>query len=659
MTSPSNFKKFLITLRKKELIDENQYVQTLDRLKDSFKADGNYLTPFLDIYGLKQIDDELQGLNQSMMETDVKIKETIKDWETKTLSKNETKRILTELVAEQNRLGIIQGKLQLRIQKKISRLKSLEKTDKFDMERFISSLLQTTDVVEIASLLNEFNLIWAKYSMGINSEDESDQRPHKLDTVELEILRSLMVPIPESEKIIFNLDEIIRPMDQDKNLQTSLLAKDQKEEPPEEAQVEIIDFAKEQKLPSPWDLVGIVAYSPSKVPIGLFRPPIVVNESIFLPIVREKRLSMSALKKGYQDIFNQVELDLNVSTTQQIRNRIAKELNVPEELALQPSFFNQWISNLGFEVVPTKPQLTKAWFAEPDSIDISLEVPTVKDEDLKKISIPAWIPARGGNVAQQTHIGKKVIGMAGSDFGLIVGIMQETPFGQCLVIERKIPPSYLLDYFLKGLGKETLAELRFTIAKELHIGEGEAFSAKNLWFMSNQERLLISPHELTTSYFTVLPAEAFNFSDKIHAKIGVYFHSLPETFRYLIGKPLIRTEEKTGLIYGFTVHQGKMGVLFSTKDPVEVIKSLGKKSSEQYVHRLQRRISLALDISYEKSLWPSNLARYFLNFIWMEEQLTLKKALTVIKERFYLEEVLFSEITDISKDGLKCRDLNG
>ncbi|MHA2202552.1 MAG: hypothetical protein ACW991_02575, partial [Candidatus Hodarchaeales archaeon] len=266
---------------------------------------------------------------------------------------------------------------------------------------------------------------------------------------------------------------------------------------------------------------------------------------------------------------------------------------------------------------------------------------------------------RGGSFSLQAHIGQKVIGMAGSDFGLIAGIMDETPFGQCLVIERKIPPSYLLDLFLKGLRKETLAELRLTIAKELNIGEREVFSAENLWLMSNQERLLISPQEITASYFTVLPAAAFNFSDKVRAKTGVYFHSVPETFRYLIGKPLLRTEEETGLIYGFSVHQGELAIIWSSKDPIEVIKRLGKKSSEQYVNRLRRRISLALDISYEKSIWPSNLARYFLNFIWMEEQLTLKKALTVIQERFSLQEVLFSEIKDISKDGLRCGDLTG
>ncbi|UCG04416.1 MAG: hypothetical protein JSW11_10600 [Candidatus Heimdallarchaeota archaeon] len=650
MPSPSKFKKFLITLRKKELIDENQYVEALEGLKGSFKTDGDQLIPLLDMYGLKQIDDGLQRLNQSLTEIDTEIKKTIQAWETKALSKNETKKILTEFVSEQNKLIKRQKKLQLHIQDKISRLKSLEKGSNIEMGNFVISLLQTTDIEEIRTLLNEFMIIWSKYSRGVE-----EQRPHKLDEVELDILRTLMIPIPESERIIFNLDEVIQPQD----FQDSLLPQKIPEEIPKEHQVEELDSVKEQKIPSTWDLVGLVAFDTNKTPIGLFRPPIMVNKSVFLPIIREKPLSMSVLKKGYQDFFNQVGLDLNVTTTQQIRNEIAKRLEIPEELALQPSLFNQWMSELGFEVVPAKPQLTKAWFAETESIDQSSEVPVVKKADLKKISIPAWIPARGEKVAQQIHLGKQVVGMAGSNFGLIVGIMHETPFGQVLVVERKVPPSYLVDLFLKGLGKESLAELRFTITQELQIGEGEVFSSENLWLMSNKERLLISPHEILASYYTVLPAAAFNFTDKIHAKVGVYFHSVPETFRYLIGKPLIKNEDETGLIYGFSVNEGELAIVWSSKEPIEIIKQLGKKSSEQYVNRLRRRISLALDTSYEKSIWPSNLARYFLNFIWMEEQLTLEKTLTIIKERFFLQEVLFSEIEEISKDGLKCRGLTG
>ena len=104
LSSHSKFQKFLISLRQKDLIDENQYVQTLDGMRSSLNVE-NQLTPFLDIFGLKKTDNELERLNQYLTEIDAKIKETIKAWEAKGLSKNESKKILTDLVTEQNRLA--------------------------------------------------------------------------------------------------------------------------------------------------------------------------------------------------------------------------------------------------------------------------------------------------------------------------------------------------------------------------------------------------------------------------------------------------------------------------------------------------------------------------------------------------------------------------
>lgn len=654
----SNLKKFLFNLRKKEIISENQFIQALDKLKSPSTAVQNQLIPFLDMFGLQSIDLELQHLDQSIMDIDIEIKEIIKAWETGALSKDETKIVLTKLVSKKTILIQNREKLKLRIQTKVSRLMSLKKTSGFDLERFVSSLLQNADGEKIISLVTDFKDIWTKYTTGAIVEDELKQWPQRLDDVELEILNSLMVPINEENRVIFNLDDIIQPIDRNKDFKSSLLR--YKERDSDENQLEVIDSIQTKKISLPWDLVGSVAYDPNKNPIGLFRPPIVVNGTIFLPVVREKPLSLLTLKEKYRDVLKQAELDLTNTTTQKIKTTIANALKVPDELAMQPSFFNQWVSNIDAEAVPTKPHLTKVWFVEMGSIDnLSSEIPTIKKERLKQIRIPAWIPASGGNVSKLIQTGQKIIGMAGSDFGSIAGIMHKTPFGQSLVIERKVPPSYLLDLYLKGLKKQNLAELRFAIAKKLNIGEGEAFDVNNLWHINNQERLLISPHEIAASFFTVLPAVAFTFSEKIRAKIGVYFHSIPESFRYLVGKPLMGTEKEKGVIYGFLVHQGEMQILWSSKNAVDIIKELGRKSSEQYVNRFTGRISLALGITQEECLWPSNLARYFMNFIWMEEKQTLKEALSIVEKRFSLQKVSFSEINEITKDGLKCRENPG
>ncbi len=654
----SDLKKFLFTLRKKNVINERRFVQGLDEIKIPQKNVPNHLVPLIDMFGLLSNDREIHHLDQTLFTIETKMKKAIQAWETGTLSKEETKDLLTELVSQKSKSTNKRKKLQLRIQTKVTRLSSLKKKFHFDFEGFISFLLQTGEIKKISDLTTEFNNIWARYSTGVIAEDKPIQETQLLDDVEIDILKFLMVPIEENNRAVFDLDDVIQPLDVDMNSPSSLL---RSKDDSETSDIENGEPGAilERKTPSPWNLVGTVAYNASKKPIGLFRPPITVDETIYLPIVQEESLSLSTLKRSYGDILNHARLDLNVTTTQQIRAAIAETIEVPEELALQPSLFNQWVADMGVEVVPAKPHLTKVKFAKISDIDASSKESTVKDEELKDIRVPAWIPASGEKVSEPKNVGQNIIGMAGSNFGKIVGIMDETPFGQSLVIKRKVPPSYLLDLYLEGLGKRNLVELRVGIAKKLNIGEGEAFSAENLWQINFQERLLISPHEIICSYFTVLPAAAFTYSEKIRGKIGVYFHSIPETFRYLIGKQMIFNEEEKGLIYGFSVLHGELNVLWSSKSPVEMIQEIGRKTSTQYVNRFQKRVSLALGIPHEESYWPSNLARYFMNFIWLEETQGLIEAISVIEERFSLQKVLFSDIEEISKDGLKCRKTSG
>lgn len=658
LTFSSELKKFLYALRKKGIINEKYFVKSIDALQHSSKTDLNQLTPLLDMFRLSSIDGELQRLDQSLMNTDNKMKETIQAWEARSLSKDETKAVLTKLVSLKKELVHKREQIQYRIQTNVSRLRTLKNDFNFDLESFVSLLIEENYEKEIAEPLIKFRTLWPKYSSEDTERTELEYQPEKLDDVELEILRSLMVPISQEKGVIFDLEEVIQSIDHDmkKPSRSSLMEhKDQVARDSDTDLVKSLNSDKEQRHSSPWDLVGCIAYSDDKTSIGLFRPPIILNGTVFFPVVREKAISLSTLKQVYKDVLSQTELDLEKVTTLQIRKTIAKTLKVPEELALQPSIFNRWIGELGVEVVPAKPQLKKVWFVEGSNINnLSSEYPTIKNEEIKKLSVPAWIPASGEEVTDSGCLGHSIKGMAGSNFGTITGIMNKTPFGQCVIIKRNIPPSYLLDLFLKGLGKQNLAELRFSIAKKLNVGEGEVFSAENLWNLNNQERLLVSPHELASSYFSVLPAAAFTFTDRIQAKIGVFFHSIPETFRYLIGKPLVVIEEEQGKIYGFSVHQGKMIIHWTPKSPEELIREVGRKTSGQYVKRFQHRVSMALGISPDESLWPSNLARYFLNFIWLEEEQPLKEALSIIETEFSIQNVSFSDVNEITKDGLKC-----
>ena len=145
------------------------------------------------------------------------------------------------------------------------------------------------------------------------------------------------------------------------------------------------------------------------------------------------------------------------------------------------------------------------------------------------LSILGLIPAPGKVCVNESIVGTKVVGMAGSNFGKVVDLINVSPYGQAVVIERELPPTNLLDIFMEGLAKQSIADLRFTIAKKLKIGEGAVFSSENLWAINNLERLLVSPHDILMSYYCILPASAFHISNQVKAKTGVYFHSISET----------------------------------------------------------------------------------------------------------------------------------
>jgi hypothetical protein len=655
----SDLKKILINLNKENLINNNIFNRALEDLKNISEKDQNYLVPLIDMYGLHSVNEELLHLDQFLISIEAKMNEVAQGWETGMYSKTETQTMLTRLVLQKNRNTTLRKNLQLRRKSIVSRLKRLNNLADFNLEDFISLLLQNDEEEKMGEIINKFRESWEKYSKDREDEVEIKRVSQKLDELESDILSSLMTPITEDDRVVFNLEDIISPIDQEKESHPSLLrTKVEEVSNIEDDHIEHTISVQPQQSYSIWDVVGKIVFGHNNNPIGLVRSPIVVKDTVFLPVVMEKPLSISILKEKYREILKQVDLDLKATTTQEIKTTIANNLGVPTNFALQPSIFNEWLGNIGAErIIPATPQLSKVYFIEATAIeDLSSDHLVVKNEDLKQISVPAWIPAKGEAVIDSVQINEKIIGIAGSSFGSINGIMYDTPFGQSFVIKREVPPSYILTLYLEGLGIQNFSELRFTIAKKLNIGEGDSFSAENLWSINNQERLLISPHEIAASYYSVLPSSAFTYTNKLRAKIGVYFHSIPETFRYLIGKSIIKKNEEKGEIYGYSVSNGNFYVLWAPKRSVDIIKELGRKSSERYVNRFKRRMSLALGVSYEKSSWPSNLARYFLNFIWMTEDHSLTEAMSVIEERFSLEKVIFSDVLEISEDNLKCKN---
>jgi hypothetical protein len=74
------------------------------------------------------------------------------------------------------------------------------------------------------------------------------------------------------------------------------------------------------------------------------------------------------------------------------------------------------------------------------------------------------------------------------------------------------------------------------------------------------------------------------------------------------------------------------------------------------VDRFRKRISLALAVPENESLWPNNLAVYYLNFIFpmREEFNLLPNTMKEIESKFALQLISFSEFDSITEEGLFC-----
>ncbi|NHJ00702.1 MAG: hypothetical protein EAX86_01115 [Candidatus Heimdallarchaeota archaeon] len=661
----NDLRKILIDLRDTGILNESTLIQFLDDLKTSDVQKKMERVPFIDIFGVVFINKEIQSKKLLIHETETRIKKSVKEWETGNLDRERAKEIISNYVRKKEFYSLKQNQLNYRLNLKLKRLSNIEKENSIDIEDFINQISSEHEFASLKSLFSEFARIWQDYSLKSFYKNDLALDTEILNEVELEILESLKIPIKDESDKIFDLEEMIKPFSLQQGVSSIISTPIQDIEeskdliPPSCPSVE--DQISEQIAVDLWDFVGRVAFDIEGIPLGLFRPPVRIDDRIYIPIVQEAPLDISILKKKYYDSLRRISIDLKSITTQELTAIISQALNIPEKISLIPSIFNQWLTQSGVEASPIKPNLTKAWFLEDKKFkNPSLERSIVNNEALEVLKIPAWIPAAGRAKTNESIIGNQIKGMAGSNFGRIAGLINASPYGQAIIIKRPVPPSYLLDIFLEGLAKQNLADLRFSIAKKLNIGEGNAFSPENLWLLNNIERLLVSPHEILTSYYCVLPTSAFIFlSDEVHAKIGVYFHSVPETFRYLLGKKFITQDEETGIIYGFTVIGGNFYILGTFKQPEDIIREIGRKSSPQYISRFQKRVSLALGIPYSESLNPSNLARYFLNFIWIEENLPLMDALKIIERQFTLKQISFSDITSLHADGIECTLQNG
>jgi len=639
-----DLRKVLMKLRKDNLLDENLLFDRLNELESLRSTESK--TSLEPIFAIFRIVDQYKLLEQvknKIIKVEGVIEDVISSWENAELSNDGAREKITKLVSSRQLLSKEQKQQNITIRNSVNRLQTF-----FDLSGTRSEdLFAPQNDEKIDDVLSVFKSIWEKFQKSdILSTDAKKLK--SLTIIESDILDAFVTPISEQNQVKFQLAEIIKPLPEIMTTQTTFHSTHQTE----------AEHKTEQYKPDPvdlWSFVGKIATTRQNIPLGLFRAPIIAQNQTYLPIVLEESITFSEIKMKLGSQFQSFNIDPEDITTETFQKLIANTLNIPLKLAFQPSFINEWLSVSKQENLPFKPKISNVRFLRSDKLPSTAQNSILIDEnELERIRLTAWIPAPSLAPSFTLKQGQPVKGMAGIHFGTVAGLMKKTPFGHTVLIKREIPPSIIIDHYLQGLGKRNLAELRFYLAKKLEIGEGEVFSADSLWTTNFQERLLISPHELAISYYTLLPSSALYAKDGLKAKIGIYFHSITESLRFLNGKSIYKDDVLFGTIYGFKIIQNQLMVLYSSLSGDQLVQKVGRKHPHRHLDRFQKRVALALAVPKEESLMPSNLARYYLNFIWMEEFHSLTEAMATVEDKFVLNQIPFTKFNSITEEGLFC-----
>ena len=631
-------------LRKNNLIDENLLIDRLNELESLRSGELKpSLEPFFAIFRIIDQFKVLGRVKNKIIQVESVIEDVISSWEKDELSNDGAREKITKLVSSKQLLSKQQDQLNITIRNDVDRIQTL-----FDLSGIrTEDLFVSQDNKKIDDVLSVFKSIWENYQ---NSEIllTDAKKLKSLTIIESDILDAFVTPVSEQNQIKFQLGEIIKPLPEIITPQTLLHSNRQTEveQKTEKSKHDSVDL---------WSYVGRIAITQQNKPLGLFRAPIISQNQTYLPIVLEESITFSEIKRKLGSQFQSLNIDTKNITTEDFQKLIANTLQIPPKLAFQPSFINEWLTVSNLKILPFKPTISNVRFLRSDSLPSTAQDSVlINEKNLEKIRLTAWIPAPSLTPSFSLKYGQTVKGMGGTHLGTIDGLMKKTPFGHISLVKREIPPSSVIDQYLQGLGKRNLAELRFYLAKKLEIGEGEVFSADNLWTANFQERLLISPHELAISYYALFPSSALYLKDELKAKIGIYFRSISESLQFLSGKSLYKHDVLFGTIYGFKIIQNQLIVLYSSLSGDQLVQKVGKKHSHHHLERFQKRVALALAVTKEESLMPNNLARYYMNFIWMEEFHSLTEAMATVEDKFGLNQISFAKFNSVTEDGLFC-----
>ncbi|MCF2144012.1 MAG: hypothetical protein K9W42_09945 [Candidatus Heimdallarchaeota archaeon] len=190
-------------------------------------------------------------------------------------------------------------------------------------------------------------------------------------------------------------------------------------------------------------------------------------------------------------------------------NEVVEALRVTRDVALHTTRLQEFANfrNINYPNEIATPNREQIGILPVDKIRIKQGMIVCQQNAILPLKPYRTAPWDGKLVTEEhTPIGKDCYYSQGQKIGKIIAIVSHPLLGKLLLINTGVPDLSLVDYFVQRLEiteenpKERVWLLKYLIAKQLRIPEGEALKPKTLINYSLQRCFPILPHEILNSF---------------------------------------------------------------------------------------------------------------------------------------------------------------
>ncbi|MFX0113488.1 MAG: hypothetical protein ACFFB3_02970 [Candidatus Hodarchaeota archaeon] len=523
-------------------------------------------------------------------------------------------------------------------------------TEDHEREILISLVAQLQDAGKIPALFNQKDIISEMLS-SLEQTDSSSQEEAEI-TPDITLNSQSTGAAPSSEDLEQEEESIVpahdepspRPSAQEKESQNLI----------------------NDGTTGPWSLAGKILLASTNQPIGICTDPITTSSGeIYLKCIKEEDISLEESDQIYREMAMILKgaSDTSNARKEALREEITDNLKIPAQLALKPTFVREYFAK-------------KHVVALKLPIELGLTIKTIEnypyellvsENDKKTVKLISGSAVKNieGNLVPSVWAkeippqGVPIKRFDGYNLGIVRNLIATTSFGTFIVSEWDRPSSDLCTEIHQNIGGSSesfskspgIWSLRFLIARRLDgVFEGEALLPWNVWRFLWDEKIPILPWDLKMDYVRLIPAGAIARADKseIHLKRRLEPHPIATMIPIPENSIVFLDGRNLGRFVGYDLDEkGIPGILVACRSTGEILASVGRDTSENYIRRLGARISKALGIPVEQAMSPGAIVRYLLFFVRVVDVSTFTEAMNWLREHLDLQFFPLNQIDRI------------